>query len=326
MNIRAAILLFASVAGAQPNSHLDQMERAVRSGQLKKITSVAVARGGKLVYERYFEGDAASLRNTRSASKTITGMLVGIAIDRGALPNVNAPVMPFFGGEQFQHPEPAKAQITIEDLLTMNSVLDCNDWVNTSPGNEDNMYPKRDWVKFALDLPLRPARGFSYCTAGVVALGSALERAVHMPVAEYARKNLFEPLGIERAKWTFSPSGQAMTGGGLELTTRDLVTLAGIYLNKGTWNGKKILPAAWVETSVRPHMRIDDHTEYGYLWWIATFGSQPAYYMTGNGGNKIVVFPKLDLVVAITSTNYNTRGMHEQTEKMLTDYILPAVR
>jgi CubicO group peptidase (beta-lactamase class C family) len=323
-------LLLAFAPLAKPESPLEArlaaMERAIRSGEFKKITSVVVSRGGKIVYERYFEGDAATLRNTRSATKTITGMLVGIAIDRQTLTGVSAPVLPFFAGAKFQHPDPSKEKITVEDLLTMNSALDCNDWVDNSPGNEEGMYPQRDWVKFALDLPVRSTRGFSYCTAGVVTLGAVLERSAGMPVAEFARKNLFEPLGITSAKWNFSPSGQAMTGGGLELTTRDLVKLAQLYANRGSWNGKRFVSEGWVETSVRPHLRIDEHTEYGYLWWIGAFGAEPAYYMTGNGGNKVAVFPKLDAVVALTSTNYNTRGMHQQTEKLLTDYILPSIQ
>jgi CubicO group peptidase (beta-lactamase class C family) len=158
-------------------------------------------------------------------------------------------------------------------------------------------------------------------------LGEVLQRATKTPVPEFAKKVLFDPLGIEQAKWQFSPTGVAMTGGGLELSTRDLVKLAQLYANRGMWGDKRIAPEAWVAASVRPHLRIDDHTEYGYLWWITNFQSggkaYPAYFMTGNGGNKVVVIPGSDLIVAITSTNYNTRGMHQQTERLLTEFILP---
>ena len=190
------VLLLAFVGFAQAETSLDAMERAIRSGEFKKITSVVVSRGGKIVYERYFEGDAGTLRNTRSATKTITGMLFGIAVERRIISSVNAPVMPFLAGKQFKNPDPLKEAISIEDLLTMNSALDCNDWVDKSPGNEEGMYPQQDWVKFALDLPVRSTRGFSYCTAGVVTLGAVLERAAGVAVPEFARKNLFEPLGI----------------------------------------------------------------------------------------------------------------------------------
>jgi len=100
-------------------------------------------------------------------------------------------------------------------------------------------------------------------------------------------------------------------------------------LNGGVWQGRRIVPEAWVRRSTEPHARIDEKTEYGYLWWLRRFGSGATafdgYYMSGNGGNKIAVFPEADLVVAITSTNYSTKGMHEQTDQLLSDYVLAAV-
>jgi len=120
-----------------------------------------------------------------------------------------------------------------------------------------------------------------------------------------------------------------MTGGGLRLTSRDLLKIADLYRSGGEWHGRRIVDENWVRTSVQPHARIDAQTEYGYFWWLKAFQSagktNPAFFMSGNGGNKIVVFPGLDLSVVITSTNYNTHGMHEQTERLLTDYVLPSV-
>ncbi len=143
------------------------------------------------------------------------------------------------------------------------------------------------------------------------------------------RKSFFAPLGITDAQWVYSPMNVPQTGGGLRLSSRDLLKIAQLYLNGGSWEGRRIVDEAWVHTSTQPHARIDDDTEYGYLWWLKSFKSggksYPAFFMSGNGGNKVAVFPELDLAVVITSTNYNTRGMHEQTEKLLTDYILAAV-
>ena len=120
-----------------------------------------------------------------------------------------------------------------------------------------------------------------------------------------------------------------MTGGGLRLQSKDLLKLGQLYLNGGTWNGKRIIPEQWVKTSTQPHAKIDDQTEYGYLWWLKKFKAgdkeYPCYYMSGNGGNKIAVFPELQSVVVITSTNYATAGMHQLTDKLLTEYILPLI-
>ena len=328
MKSRWAVFLLSSVQLAKPQSMIEPMEKAIRSGEFRKITSIVVSRRGTVVYESYFDNDPHALRNTRSATKTITGMLIGLAIEKGLIAGVKAPVFPLFEDhEPFRNPAPVKSMITIEDLLTMNSALECNDDVGSSPGNEEKMYPTRDWLRFTVDLPVRSTRGFNYCTAGVVMLGEALQRATKTTIPEFAQKNLFDVLGIQHVKWSYSPTGVAMTGGGLELETRDLVKLALLNANNGALNRKQIVSEQWVKSSVNAHLRIDDLTEYGYLWWIKSFQSggksYPAYYMTGNGGNKVVVFPGSDLIVAITSTNYNTKGMHQQTDLLLTQYLLP---
>ena len=322
---------------------LQAMEKAIRAGEFKKTTSVLIARHGQIAYEGYFGGtDASTLRNTRSATKTVTGILLGIAVDRKLLPGVQERVLPFFPEKKFQNPDPRKAAITVEDLLTMSSMLECDDSNSFSRGNEERMYLLEDWLQFSLDLPIKGfpswaalpkdsphGRSFSYCTAGVFVLGRVLERAAKEPVEKFARENLFEPLGIARADWQFSPLHQAMTGGGLGLTSRDLARLGRLYAEGGVWNGRRIVSASWVKTSVAPHARVDDDTEYGYLWWLKSFKagdkSYAAYLMSGNGGNKVVVFPALDMVVVVTTTNYNQRDAHELTEKLLSEHVLAAV-
>jgi len=323
---------------------LQRMASAIRAGEFSKITSVLVARRGRLAFEEYFGGAAASdLMNTRSATKTIAGMLVGIAIERGELAGVDARVLGTLRRTgPIAHPDPRKEAMTVEDLLTMSSLLECDDWNQFSRGNEERMYLVEDWVGFFLDLPVKgfppwaqkPAdspygRSFSYCTAGVVTLGAVLEAATGTTVEAYAAAHLFSPLGIRGVRWPKSPLGLAVTGGGLELRARDLLRLGQLYLDEGESGGRAVVPRSWVRESTRPHVSIDETTEYGYLWWLRTFEAGgrkfPAFYMSGNGGNKVAVFPEQGLVVVLTSTNYSTRGMHEQTDRLLTDFILPAV-
>ena len=337
---------------------LGAMERAIRAGDFPKLTSVAIARQGKLVYEAYFgETDGATLHNTRSVTKTVTGMLLGIAIEKGLIAGVDTPVTSFFPDKRpFFNSDPRKEKITLEDFLTMSSVLECNDWEDDSRGNEERMYVEKDWIKFTLDLPVRSApadvrdgggreggargepreggdapagRRFSYCTAGVGTLGGAIERGVKTPLPDFAKSALFGPLGIEHASWQRSPLGLAFTGGGLGLRSRDLLKLAQLYLDGGTWKGARVVPENWVKRSVSPHARIDDKTEYGYLWWLRSFTAGgktwPAWFMSGNGGNKVVVVPELSLVAVLTSVNYNAKGMHLVTDRLLQDYVLAAV-
>lgn len=335
----------ASVESAKLTSaRLREMERAIQADEFKRITSVLIARQGKLIYEAYFGGsDLTTLRNTRSATKTVTSMLLGIAIDRGLLAGVNVPVMPFFQDRQpVDNPDSRKDKMTVEDLLTMSSPLECDDQNQFSRGNEERMYLIEDYAKFTLDLPIRgfPAwatkpedspykRSFSYCTAGVVVLGEVLERATKMPVPEFATKNLFAPLQISQAEWQFTPTGSAMTGGGLGLQSRDYLKLGQLYANGGIWNGNRVVSESWVKQSIQPHVQIDDETEYGYLWWLKAFTSGDktfhAYLMQGNGGNKVVVFPEAALVVVITSENYNVPGAHALTDHLLSEYVLASV-
>jgi len=324
---------------------LTALSADVRGGKFDKIGSVLIARHGKLVYEEYFDGDAATPRDTRSATKSITDVLIGTAIDQRKLSGVDAKVLDLLPERKraMQNADPRKAAITIEDLLTMSSPLECDDWNDASRGNEERMYLVEDWTQFVLDLPIRGrmhlgekpqpppfGRNFSYCTGGVFVLSEVLQRVTGTRTDKYAQAKLFDPLNIASATWVYSPLGIPQTGGGLRLSSRDLLKIAQLYLGGGRWHGAQIVSEAWVKASTRPHAQIDATTNYGYLWWLKSFGPADrqfaAFLMTGNGGSKIVAFPELDMAAVITSTNYNARGMHQQTDRILSDYVLSGVR
>src|SRR5262249_35084782 len=185
------------------------MEAAIKSGEFKKIGSVLIARHGKLVYEAYFDGDANTLRDTRSATKSITDILIGIAIRERKLSGVDTRVLSVLleHASKLQNPDPRKSEITVEDFLTMSSPLECDDWNDASHGNEEKMYLVEDWTQFIFDLPIRGrmrvgeqlaplpyGRSFSYCTGGVFTLSELLEKQTGMRVDRYADQKLFTPL------------------------------------------------------------------------------------------------------------------------------------
>lgn len=290
------------------------MSEPARFSDYGTITSVVVSQGGEVVLEEYLDGDVSTLRNTRSCTKTVAGMLVGMAIDRGIVAGVETSLQELLG-------EPAPP-VKLRDLLTMSSCLDCDDWDDASPGNEELMYPQEDWLGFALRLPLRGSTGFSYCTAGVVALGVALERALGEPLSTFAERELFTPLGIESARWVYTPKGETSMAGGLELTSRSLLRLGELYLG----GGEDLIPAKWVAESIRPHARIDDEMEYGYLWWLREYGGESCFFMTGMGGNRVHVLPETRRVAVITTTNFGRRDAHDLSDRLLKEQILPSAR
>lgn len=324
---------------------LAAMDAAVRAGEFQKITSILIARRGHLIHETYFdEGGAAARRNTRSVAKTVTAMLVGAAIERGHLPGVDAPVLPWIRAHgPFDNPDPRKDRITVEDLLTMSSLLECDDDNQFSRGNEERMYLIEDWVKFGFDLPVRGfpewsprpeaspyGRAFSYCTAGVVALGAVVQESTSRPLQDFARDALFQPLGVEGERWQVSPTGLVMGGGGLGLASRDLLALGQLLLDRGRWNGRQVLPEAWVAAMTTPRVTVSpERGDYGYLVWLPALQvagrSHPAWMMSGSGGNKVVVVPDLEAVIVVTTENFNVRNPHGLSDALIAGHALAAM-
>jgi len=325
-------------------SRFAALEGKLADGTYKGVTSVVVAKDGKLAYEAYFNGgSAAQLNDIRSASKSVTAMLAGAAIERGLIPGVQARVYDYFPDKKpVQHPDLRKQAITLEDLLTMSSLWECNDENEFSSGNEERMYVSEDWLQFALDLPIKgfapwmtkPAdsphgRAFSYCTAGAFVAGAMIERAAHKPLAAFAADVLEKPLGIVDVHWNTSPLGIGMGGGGTRYRSRDLAKLGELALDDGRWHGKQVLPAGWVHRMLSVQAQAREDADYGYLWWAFRFSvegtEQQTWAMSGNGGNYVFVMPSQRLVAVITSTAYNQRYAHPQSQEILREYILKAL-
>jgi len=288
---------------------------------LPNARSVLLQRGGRVLVELYAHGaDETTLHDTRSVGKSVTAMLVAAAVQDGLLKR-DTPVFAAFADQQpIAHDGPAKQAITVEDLLTMSSALDCDDNQDASPGNEENMYPQPRWLRWAVDLPTRTMPGdspWAYCTAGSFLLGQLLERRVPGGLEAYARRRLFEPLGIGPWQWHHSPSGEPMSGGGLRLRTRDWAALMQLLLQKGRWQGKSVLAPEQVQMLLTVRRTTPFGLDYGELFWRRDYelscGRFSGWSMSGNGGNHIVMLPALDAVVALTRTHYNQRGMHPQS-------------
>jgi CubicO group peptidase (beta-lactamase class C family) len=277
-----------------------------------KVDSLLVIRNGRLVAEGYYNGfDRNALHDLRSTGKSFVSALAGIAESQNLLATHDLVSHHIADFESHAHMDDRKRSIEVFHLLNMLTGLECDDWNQSSPGFEEKMYDKRDWVGFVLDLRMvtEPGAAFSYCTGGVVVLGEVISRASGMPLDQYADAWLFGPLGIHQSIWRRSPDGRATGGTGLRLRPRDAAKLGALYANEGMWNGARVVPEEYV---LRSRQRVNSTgTEgYGYLWWKRQFIHQGApidcFYTAGNGGNYIFVFPSLELVVAYTGSNYNS--------------------
>ena len=317
----------------------------VEDGRYQTVTSVLVLKNGEPLYEAYFGGaDAATLHNTRSATKTVVSMAVGAAISAGKMEGAAQKLAPLFPEYQgVVERDTRKTAITAEDLLTMSSPLECDDWNQMSRGNEERMYIIEDWTAFFWSLPIKgyPAwqkppreqaygRTFSYCTAGVQTLGQAVGRAVGEPVTDFIGNRIFTPAGIRDTEyeWQYNGKGEPHLGGGLLMTTRALGKLGEVGRLEGQAPGGRVFSRAWGRTSLSPHADIgQDGWLYGYLWWLKSYDiggkTLETAAMSGNGGNRVWIIPDYGMTVVLTKTDYNTRGMHQAADKFFTDEILP---
>ncbi len=298
------------------------------------LHSLLIARRGSLVMEAYWNGyDRQTAHDLRSSTKSITSLLLGIAIDQGLINGVADPVLPYLteADPDLRQVAAAKHRITLAHLLTMSSGLDCDDRNRKSRGHEDRMYRKRDWVRTFLDLEVvaPPGDVSRYCTGGVVTLGRVISEASGLSIPEFARRHLFEPLGVVGERWSlFDRKRQTDTGGHLYLRPRDLAKIGQLVLQKGQWNGTQLVSESWIERATREQTRIDDGKPYGYLWWLVGMQTPTrklsVVFASGNGGQYLFIIPELEMVVVFTGGNYNSpkAGLPFQ---LLGTFIEPAV-
>ena len=302
------------------------------------INSFVVIKNNKLLIEEYFNGTTRDdIHDVRSVGKSFASTMLGIAIDENHIESEAQLITGFYDLSSFENYSPKKDSVTLKSLLTMSSGFLGNDSDYSSPGNEENMYPTDNWVKFALDLPMhtekRIGKDYTYFTAGVVLLGDIIHQSVPNGLVSYADKKLFSPLNITNYKWQFTPQNVANTAGGIRLRPIDFAKYGQLYKNKGVWNGQRILTEEWVNKSLSKQVsqsyvgRKDWH--YGYLFWNKNYSVNGKDYevsfCTGNGGNKIFIFKDFPFVIIITASAYGMPDAHSTIDEMMVDYIIPAL-
>jgi len=291
------------------------------------IHSMLIIRHGYIVADVYFHPfNPNTLHDLASCTKSFTSTLVGIAIDKGYIKGVKQPVLNLLQGRNVANVDNRKKAMTLENLLTMSSGLACY----AEPGEVTlrEMTRSPDWAQFTLDLPMiePPGTRFEYCSPASHLLSAIVRESTGMTTLDFARKHLFEPLGITEAIWPVSPRGVNHGWGNLHLAPHNMAKLGYLFLNKGQWDSQQIVSSEWVTSatskhSTPPDIYIEITDGYGYQWWLF---SPESYFAFGRGGQMIIVMPDLDTVVVFTAGLSAEEG--PKRDESLTSILVPAIK
>jgi CubicO group peptidase (beta-lactamase class C family) len=328
-----------------------RFEAALAAGQLRNLHGVVVLRHGVVAFERYLTGiDEArgrplgevafapdTLHDLRSVTKSIVSLLYGIALADKRVPAPGEPLLAQFPEYVDLANDPQRAALTVANALTMTLGMQWNEDLSyLDPRNSETaMDAASDRYRFILERPIVAAPGevWIYSGGAVALIGRLIEKGTGQTLQDYARPALFEPLGIAKSEWATGAHGEAIAASGLRLTPRDLARIGQLVLSGGSWDGRRIVPSAWLEAAFRPAAMVRDGQHYGYLWRVGELayasksGMRGERYMeaVGNGGQILAILPDRDLVIAVTAGNYNDRKGWEVPEAVLRRIVLPSL-
>ncbi len=338
-----------------------QIEKAVNQinrGKYEEVHSILIIRDGKLVLEEYFEGhkyqwdapdhhsesvtwDRSMAHCMQSVTKSITSTCIGIAIDKGFIESVDQSIFEYLPEYQSLNIE-GKDKVTIENLLTMTSGLEWDEWSTVLSSFDNDIVGiwlcDEGPISYVLNKPLinDPGTSFNYNGGNMIVLGEIIKNATKMNIDDFSKEYLFEPLGIDSFDWWVQfETGEFDTSGGLKIAPRDMTKIGLTFLNNGVWNGNQIIPEQWIEKSANTYSGntgIDVPGEYSgtvgysYSWWIKQYVESGKeinmYYADGWGGQQIMILPEVNTVIVFTGGSYVTeRPQFEILER----YILPSI-
>lgn len=316
--------------------YLQKMVDSINANKITNTHSVLIAKNNKLIYEAYFGGnDSATPHDMRSASKSISSALIGIAINRHILRDTAQKLVDLLPASyQSLMQESHKQAISLGNLLTMSSGLDAVDFgtERKSVAAEDNYQSTPDWAKTVLEAPMinYPGSHANYGSANPYLLGFALANQLKQGTLGFIDQNLYKPLGISNYIIQQDEKANPYFGGGIFMRARDMLKFGMLYANKGQWQGQQIVSREWVNASFKNYLTLANHPEkngYGFLWWHYSYrvGNRTieSIEARGAGGQYIFIFPALNMVVVVTSGNFRN-GRVWQPEKIVEKYILPA--
>ena len=326
-------LCITSSYGNEPSTAGDTLfaDALDAAGQMPRLHSLLISHKGGLVLEKYFNGrNSRQTANVKSVSKSWISALVGIAIEQGYIEGLDQPISEFYDEMLIGDSNASKRSITIGNLLSMQAGLE-----TTSFYNYGAWVLSDDWVRFALQQPLRapPGTRLIYSTGNTHLLSAILTQSTGKSTLQFAREELGQPLGFHIEAWPTDPNGIYFGGNNMEMTPRQMLEFGELYLNKGRANGQQVIPESWVELSLQ---RLAESSRergryYGYGWWLRDMAGVQIAYAWGYGGQFTLIAPGLDLVVVTTSSSLpgsdrrsHIRSLYDVLEKRVVETVAAA--
>ncbi|WP_374384675.1 serine hydrolase domain-containing protein [Dongia sp.] len=322
-----------------------KLDGAVADGALPDLHGLVIAADGKRILERYVTGEDEAwgrplgcvdfgpdtLHDLRSVSKSIVGLLYGIALGLGQVPAPEAPLLAQFPEHADLAQHPHLHELTLFHVLTMTMGQEWNeDLPYTDPANSEiamEMAPDR--FRFILERPAcaTPGSKWTYTGGASALLGRIIEKGSGLSLLDFARTHLFTPLGIDAADWTRGGDGTFSAASGLRLTPWDLAAIGQCVLQDGRFTGRDIIPAAWLAATFTPRIACFDDIMYGYQWYLraATDGHGPRRFAMGNGGQRLILIPERGLSIAILCGAYNQPDQWKTPAAIMLEHVLPAL-
>jgi CubicO group peptidase (beta-lactamase class C family) len=291
------------------------------------VHSVQIVRHGNLVLDAYFYPYQSTMRHdVASVTKSVTSTLIGLAIQKGFIRDVHQPVLSFFPNRSIANLDANKQKLTLEHVLTMQAGWDCG--FEPKEARLIEMRRSADWLQFMLDLPMVAAPGtrFAYCSGNPHLLSIILSQVTGTNALAFARRELFEPLGIRDIAWPADPRGNTHGWGDLQLHPHDMAKLGQLFLQRGRWGRRQIISGQWIDAATRAHVvRTVNQDRYGYQWWVKGEDYPGMFEAVGRGGQRINIWPAKNMVIVFTGGGFEPGDLAKFILKALkSDKPLPA--
>jgi len=337
----------ASLAEAGFSDDLgEKIDAGVADGRFAGLHSVLLVRHGKLVLERYYEGEdevrgrprgtvdfgPEDLHDLRSVTKSIVGLLYGIALVDGSVPDLDTPLLSAFPEYDDLPDDPQRQRMTVAHALSMQLGTEWDESLSyADPRNSETAMDRApDRYRYVLDRPMvtEPGTRWTYNGGATAVLARLIEKGTGQLLADYAEEKLFTPLGIDTYQWVKGRDGAYIAASGLRLRPRALARIGQMVLDGGRWEGQQVVPEDWLARSFETQAVVDEQIDYGYQWWLGKPPPEGPRWVGafGNGGQRLQIMPRGNMLMVVTAGNYNQPDAWKVPVGVLLDAVLPSIQ